>query len=303
MPTNSLRSFAVQIIEYMRVLRNFFACFSLSFIFLFASCASLVGTQLSAEDEAFLYPLDSYLPEKFHWQEISDEEGTVPGVWRFDFKSKNPKHPLIYHAVKIELSAEDGANRGKFTLTSSQWKRTLEFAAEKKCIVAMNATPFGRKNLAGIYKISGKVLSEPVERYAALGFNFDQDGKVLSACVFESQKDEKLLECDAAFGGFFVVLKEGKVCTDFVRRYTSRSGAGVSSDGKILYLLLVEGERPWHSIGLSYPQCGQIFRAMGCTDALEFDGGDSSELCINGKSVLSYKVRRVQGNSFGFLYY
>ena len=252
--------------------------FFLFFLFvLFSSCTTL--RQRDFEDV-------SYLPETFDWQEVA------PGVETFDFK--NPEIPLIYHAVKIELtSPRDGAP--DLELLSSLHERTSDFAAREKCLVAVNATPFDKAgNLVGIHKEEGKIISHSNSRYAAIAFG--QDGAV----IFESQADEKFEAFDYAFGGFWLVLKDGEVCTDFVRRTDSRSGAGLSADGKTLYLLVVEGERPSHSIGLSFPQCGEIFRAMGCSDALEFDGGGSSELCINGKSVLSYKVKRVHGNCFGF---
>ncbi len=121
-----------------------------------------------------------------------------------------------------------------------------------------------------------------------------------SAKIFAAQTAPQLAEYDFAFGGFFVVLENGEVCYDFIRRHTSRTGAGLSADGRTLYILVAEGEVPSKSEGLSYPQCGEIFKAMGCTDALEFDGGGSTELCINGKSVLSYKTYRTQATSFGF---
>lgn len=336
------------------MLRKLFACFSLSFIFLFAGCVSLARPELSAEEEADLYPVASYVPETFDWQEILVDAGdgeklcAVPGVWRFDFESEDPKFPLIYHAVKIELSSAESVsatNGGRFVesegspkiassaenmssqetagaseftsspdgqdgafsetsdrliLFTSRWERTSDFAARENCLVAMNATPFDKTELAGIHKVDGKIISRPVARYAALGLRCTEDGAVMQGRVFESQEDGELTGWDAAFGGFFVVLRNGEVCTEFIRRHTSRSGAGVSADGRTLYLLVVEGERKQQSFGLSYPQCGEIFRAMGCSDALEFDGGGSSELCINGQSVMSYRVRRVQGNSFGF---
>lgn len=281
----------------MSIFRKLFACLSLSFVFLFAGCASLVRPELSPEEEAILYPAASYIPEVFDWQEISDETGVVPGIWRFDFH--NPDIPLIYHAVKIELTGQGTSGESRFTLVTSQWERTSDFAARENCLVAINATPFGKKELAGIYKTGGKVLSRPVARYAALGLRCGKDGELVQAQIFDSQTDGELTVWDAAFGGFFVVLKKGEVRTEFIRRTDSRSGAGLSADGKTLYLLLVEGEHPRQSLGLSYPQCGEIFRAMGCRDALEFDGGGSAELCINGKNILSYKVRRVHGNCFG----
>ena len=268
-------------------MRRFFAPFVICCVFLFAACVS--RPRIS---EA------SYLPESFDWQEISDEAGAVvPGVWRFDFE--NTEIPLIYHAVKINLKSVGEGDKAGLKLATSRWERTADFAARENCLVAMNATPFDKTQLAGIYKVNGELVSGPVARYAALGVKCDASGQASFARVFTSQKDSGLEAFDYAFGGFFTVVEEGVVRTDFIPRQTSRSGAGVSEDGRTLYLLVVEGEHPSKSLGLSYPQCGEIFKAMGCYDALEFDGGGSSDLCINGRSVLSYKVRRVQGNSVG----
>jgi len=286
-PTNSLRSFAVQIIEYMRVLRKFFACFSLSFVFLFASCASLARPELSAEEEAVLYPVASYVPEVFEWEEV------CPGISRFDFE--NSEIPLIYHAVKIDLTLAD--------VVCSRNESTAQFATRTQCAVAVNATPFMRNGqLAGIHKEEGELLSQPVARYGAIAFKLaGNDGDCgYVGRIFASQVDDEIEDFDYAFGGFFVVLRDGLVCTEFIRRGDSRTGVGLSADCKTLYLLVVEGERLDQSRGLSYPQCGEVFKAMGCSDALELDGGSSSELYINGKSVLSYKVHTRQSNSFGF---
>lgn len=294
-------------VQMNKPVKKSFSLICILLLFLLTSCVTLQRPVISAQEEDLLYPVTSYVPETFDWQEVIDAETNSPaaGLWRFDFESHDPDFPLIYHLVKIELAPEvnDDQKEDKaahFKLSASQWEHTFSFAKREHCLVAMNATPFGRKSLAGIFKMKGHVLSEPVERYGALGLRCDKDNTVTAARVFESQTDEELADWDAAFGGFFIVLKDGQVCTEFVRRSDSRSGAGVSADGKILYLLVVEGERMSQSRGLSYPQCGQIFRALGCSDALEFDGGGSSDLCINGSSVLSYKVGRIQGNSFGF---
>lgn len=303
------------------MLRKFFACFLLSFIFLFAGCVSLVRPELSAEQEAALYPLASYVPEAFEWEEV------CPGLSRFDFE--NAGFPLIYHAVKIDLTLTGDAGPDA-TLellccrreSASRREATAQFAARTQCAVAVNATPFTRSGqLTGIHKEAGEVLSQPVARYGAIAFKLAENAGVSRAgygesgvlgeasaredgiCIariFSSQADGEIEDFDYAFGGFFVVLKDGQVRTEFIRRGDSRTGAGLSADGRTLYLLVVEGERPDQSRGLSYPQCGEVFRAMGCSNALELDGGSSSELCINGKSVLSYKVHTRQANSFGF---
>lgn len=293
-------------VRLMSMLRKLFACLSLSFVFLLVGCVSLARPELSAEEESSLYPLASYVPEVFEWKEV------CPGVSRFDFE--NTEIPLIYHAVKIDLSSAGPG--GTLELVCEQGQGTAKFAARKECAVAVNATPFtGSGQLVGIHKVAGELVSQPVARYAAIGFREElstergraggDSGDVryrrgYTARIFTSQADSELEEWSYAFGGFFVVLKNGEVRTEFIRRGDSRSGAGLSADGRTLYLLVVEGERPSKSRGLSYPQCGEIFRAMGCYDALEFDGGSSAELCINGQSVMSYHVHHVQKNSFGF---
>lgn len=288
--------FFVIVVRLGAMLRKLFACLSLSFIFLFAGCVSLARPELSLEEESALYPLASYVPETFEWEEV------CPGISRFDFE--NSEIPLIYHAVKIDLTLAGDAGPGRtLELVCSCNESTALFAAHTKCAVAVNATPFTRSGqLAGIHKEAGQVLSQPVARYGAIAFKLGGNAGDCDyvARIFASQADKEIENFDYAFGGFFVVLKNGEVRTEFIRRTDSRSGAGLSADGKTLFLLVVEGERPSKSIGLSYPQCGEIFRAMGCRNALEFDGGGSAELCLNGQSLLSYKVHRVQGNSFGF---
>ena len=261
----------------------------------------MVRPELSPEEEAALYPPASYVPEAFEWEEV------CPGVSRFDFE--NSEIPLIYHAVRIDLTfaGADGSNETLELVcghreAATRSESTAQFAARTQCAVAVSATPFTRSGqLAGIHKEAGILLSQPVARYGAVAFKLaDAGGPGYVARIFASQADEKLKDFEYAFGGFFVVLDRGEVCTEFIRRGDSRTGVGLSADGRILYFLVVEGECPDRSRGLSYPQCGELFKAMGCNQALELDGGSSSDLCVNGKSVLSYKVHSRQVNSFGF---
>ena len=86
------------------MIRKFFLPFSLCFLFLFLGCVSRPA--ISAEDEALLYPVETYVPETFDWEEV------CPGVSRFDFE--NADIPLIYHAVKIDL------NNPELTVTCTQ---------------------------------------------------------------------------------------------------------------------------------------------------------------------------------------
>ena len=295
-------------------------------LLLFVSCVS--RPQFTPENEEFLYPFSTYIPENFDWQEV------CPGIFRFDYK--NQEFPIIYHAVKIDLS-QPGLELLTFPDASLQELSayvegdevslaqpltyrsiaTSKFAAINKCAVAINLSPFSGKNgswnlsaklgslrqLVGLHVADGLIISEPVSRYAAISFvkKTKDDGSTYWQANIERNQSQKTAEsCDFAFGGFYIVLEDGQIQDFKSRSHDSRSGAGLSEDGKTLYLLVVEGENPFKSQGLSYPQCAQLFKAMGCSDALELDGGGSSELCINGRSVLSYTNFRVQANSLGF---
>lgn len=293
-------------------------------LFLFLSCVS--RPQFTPEDEELLYPLSAYIPESFDWQELS------PGIYRCDFK--NPDFPVIWHAVKIDLTLEglklvcfpdqstvaqiSGDSYGEVPQPFIyKGIRTQEFARLYDCTVAVNLSPFAGKNgkwdlpaklgsvrqLVGVHLADGLMISKPLSRYAGLYFKREtgSEGKsAWRASIEKNQSEKTAAGSDFAFGGFYVVLENGNVEQGFLRNHDSRTGAGISEDGRTLYLLVVEGENQLKSQGLSYPQCGEIFKAMGCSDALEMDGGGSSELCINGRSVLSYSNFRTQANSLGF---
>ncbi len=243
-----------------------------------------------------------FIPKDFFWEPVAS------GIDRFDFE--NAAVPLVYHAVRIDLSNEDlelvcypDANTKISSSGTFKGITTQDFANKNNCIVAINASPFdGRfrnKKIIGVHSINGTELASSVNKYAALAFSKANDTPGLYATIIKNQSDDCAANFDFAFGGFFVVLEEDEILP-YNEFYNSRSGAGISQDGKTLYLLVVEGEQPSRSSGLTYPQCAQIFKAMGCTNALEFDGGGSSQLCINGTSVLNYKTKRIQANSFGF---
>jgi hypothetical protein len=269
-------------------------------IFLFcaaalASCASrpVIDT---AEDEQNI-PQSLYVPPSFDWQNV------CKGIDRFDFENKTL--PVRYHAVRIDLGT-DGLEPAAFPGTAlndaaPRMMRTADFAEKYDCTAAMNAAPFTpSKKIVGVHIASAREYSPCVERYCALVLKKDPETGKYHASITDHQTEAAVQGAEYAFGGFFTILCGGSKKEFRISRHDSRSGAGISADGRMLYLLVVEGERPQHSTGLSYPQCADIFRAMGCTDAMEFDGGSSSDLCICGKSVLSYVSAVVQGSSFGF---
>ena len=112
----------------------------LAIFFLFVSCVS--HPVIEPQDEPLLYPEQTYIPQSFAWQQVHN------GIWRFDFK--NPEFPVIYHAVKIDLTnaaltpvcfpSKDTPKK-----IAQKGKKTSRFAKQEGCVVAINTSPFTLK--------------------------------------------------------------------------------------------------------------------------------------------------------------
>lgn len=274
--------------------------FSILFLctFLLISCVS--------DKHDFETPSASFIPETYQWIQVS------PEISYTDVSI--PEFPLIYHLVRIDLSSQNLEIFDYCEKETESEKGGLisSIYTEFRPFVLTNTSPFNVSNpmalkfswpsadynTVGIHISDGKIKSEPAGQYCALAFF--KDGESYKASVFNSQKDEKLLKADFAFGGFYAILRDYEVIDFKVRNYNSRTGAGVTQDGKTLYLLAVEGEKKNRSIGLPYPDCAEIFLALGCSDAMQFDGGGSTCLYVDGKNLLTYKAFRKCPAFMGF---
>jgi hypothetical protein len=61
-----------------------------------------------------------------------------------------------------------------------------------------------------------------------------------------------------------------------------RTAAGVSADGRILILAVVDGRQPEHSIGVTLPELATLMIELGAANALNLDGGGSSSFVYTG---------------------
>jgi exopolysaccharide biosynthesis protein len=59
-----------------------------------------------------------------------------------------------------------------------------------------------------------------------------------------------------------------------------RTVVGLNADGTILTLMVVDGRNPLRSIGMTGTQLGEEMKNAGCTNAVNMDGGGSSELVM-----------------------
>lgn len=240
------------------------------------------------------------------------------GVDHVELAAKEPR-AMRGHAVRIDLTA-DGIEflatppiADKPTKTAGL--KTSTFLTTHKCQVAINASAFGpvraeegkEQDVAGLHVSGGAVVSKGNEKYDALLLS-KKNKAWLSAPPFE------LKDVHTAVGGFQIVLKNGKV-PDKLPDYNKgllhpRTAAGVSADGKFLYLLVIDGRQEEWSQGASIQEVGEWLKGLGAADGINLDGGGTTTMVVadsDGKAkVLNRPIHsnkpgteRVSGSHLG----
>jgi exopolysaccharide biosynthesis protein len=92
-------------------------------------------------------------------------------------------------------------------------------------------------------------------------------------------------------GGLHVILRESALTQRALTAQPRfpRSAAGLSANGKTLYLLVIDGRRPG-SVGTTEAETALLLKQLGAWDGLNFDGGGSTALALRYRDG---KVRTV----------
>lgn len=105
----------------------------------------------------------------------------------------------------------------------------------------------------------------------------------------------KKWKMQTAVGGGPVLMQNGeiKISNNEEKKFAGkaiddkhpRTGMGYTKDGKLI-VLVIQGRFPFLAEGASLNQEAQIFKDLGCLEAINLDGGGSSCLLINGKETI-----------------
>ncbi len=240
------------------------------------------------------------------------------GVDHVELAAKAPR-AMRGHAVRIDLTADGVAFLATPPVADKPTKtaglKTSTFLTTHKCQVAINASAFGpvraeegkEQDVAGLHVSGGAVVSKGNDKYDALLLS-KKNKAWLSAPPFE------LKDVHTAVGGFQIVLKNGKV-PDKLPDYNKgllhpRTAAGVSADGKFLYLLVIDGRQEEWSQGASIQEVGEWLTGLGAADGINLDGGGTTTMVVAGAdgkaSVLNKPIHankpgteRVSGSHLG----
>ena len=198
--------------------------------------------------------------------------------------------------VRVDLNTEGLEIRAtpNFAGEKSSKLNQTDFGLKNKPVVSINTTPFSYGPdfdiPTGIVKFDGKELYPPVLKYSALCITASPPAP--RAFILQTQSPSALLNYPYAFGGFFTILKDGQIIP-YEKTRRSRTACGTSQDHRFLYLFAACAQNdPSGNNGLTYEECALILQQLGCTDAMQFDGGHSTGLTVNGHNKIKPALQR-----------
>ena len=231
------------------------------------------------------FPASQPYPGVRYWHESRTEPAMSLYVVQIDLT--NPKV-----SVRVSPAGPDPDGEG-------EWQTVLmppsEIAQREGFDICVNASFFGAlktqdvegaksgfvpgiwSQAVGLAMTDGKLWSQkPKSNWPVLWV--DRDGKAhLSPSAKLPETARQAVQGNAfVIQHGTVVEPEAKVMKD---RHP-RTVVGLDKDSKTLTILTVDGRRPGVSIGMTGSELGAEMKRLGCDDALNLDGGGSSELVL-----------------------
>ncbi len=98
----------------------------------------------------------------------------------------------------------------------------------------------------------------------------------------------------AAIGGTPRLIRDGKISIeseieknrpDFAPTRHPRTALGYNEQTTRMYFVVVDGRQPGYSVGMSLQELAAFMLELGCTQAINLDGGGSSTMVVRGEVV------------------
>lgn len=199
----------------------------------------------------------------------------------FEFVHNSNLNVVIQNGQLLAYQQHSIAGRGKDTLTYRH-----PFGS------AIGITNKRKADIAWLY-------TDTAARYAYASqqpIAFFKDSIADPSASFMLQKGNfKKWKMQTAVGGGPVLVQNGmiKITNNEEIKFAGkaiddkhpRSAMGYTADGRLIFLA-VEGRFPGKAEGATLTQLAQMLKDIGCTEALNLDGGGSSCLLINGKPTI-----------------
>lgn len=94
-------------------------------------------------------------------------------------------------------------------------------------------------------------------------------------------------------GGNVILLRNGSIVHHADTNRHPRTCVGLNTDHSKMILLVVDGRKPGVSIGMRYDDLAATLLRLGCSDALNLDGGGSTIMAVLNKATGEYRTLNV----------
>ncbi len=132
-------------------------------------------------------------------------------------------------------------------------------------------------NVMGLAVSDGETYSQPSKHYS---YFYQTKGGRFGVGIGQPPRDLK-----NAIAGFGRIIEKGRIRSGKGGNKHPRSAIGYDAKRQRLIFLVVDGRQPGVSEGVTRHELAELMRKRGATEALNLDGGGSSQLAIvqNGK--------------------
>jgi hypothetical protein len=204
--------------------------------------------------------------------------------------------PLMIHVIVIDtknarlrflVTPPDDLN-GKYPLRA---RTTTQFMQEFGAQIAINGdgfVPWWSNSILDYYPHVGDPVA-PLGPAASLGKIYWRSDKPAPTLYISRRGEFSFIAPDNpynAISGDSYLIKGGNVVDDLDNAALQpRTAIGFSSNGRFIYLAVVDGRQPFYSEGVTRKELADLMKSFGAYYAINMDGGGSSTLVVeeNGK--------------------
>lgn len=190
---------------------------------------------------------------------------------------------VVYDPSRVHLYQYSGLSNG-----GKKLEQLVELADAK---AGINASGFSvdystyQYTVAGAVIIDGKVISDGTTGWGGGIIGFTNDNKLLLTKKSASEAVKMGVRDGMSFGPFLVVNGEPSTFKgNGGYGVAPRTAIGQRKDGIVL-MLVIDGRRPGHSIGVDMAELTDIMVKYGAYNASNLDGGGSSSMVVEGEVI------------------
>lgn len=194
--------------------------------------------------------------------------------------------------VRVAPGGPDPDGAGEYQTTLQV---TSQIAEREHFEVAVNGDFFTVRKATDAEKaapnyVSGK-WAKAVGPSVTDGFLWAPATETRAALILDQARNPSIASIQAAplgarqvIAGSHILLRQGQsiveAASPFSRTRHPRTAVGIADSGKTLVLAVVDGRRAGEAAGMSLTELAGLMLQLGCQDALNLDGGGSTELVL-----------------------